>query len=305
MGTVKASGKTINVIDLGVIEGAAVSATVRGNNAQRLTYYAAHGYSLYFPGGVYEINAAIEWSGDDNVSVTGAGAHIVNYGDGEKTLSFSTCNNVVVDGLKITGPYRANRSGTTSGYDKETESHIYCNQCDDVRIINNVCIGSSSHTISVSNAQNVYISGNACYDGQWDATNNDSADIFIGLGCEDITITDNRCCSNTLLGIEALQPHRNTVVSDNTIITMDANREELTTAATTLRKAGIELSYTTSTHDELTSEYEMIISDNKIANCRWSGISLQNSGLNPGGTSPERTDHSSAPRPPSASMSSS
>ena len=284
MGFSTTVGKIINVQGIGVQEGAGVGATVRGNNTQRLATYAAEGYSFTFPAGTYEINNVISWNGTDNISVTGSGAHVVQFGDGNKTFAFTSCDNVLVDGLKITGPYRANRAGVTGGYSAGDEALIWTNQCDDVRIVNNVCLGSCVHSVSVNNVQGAMIAGNQFYDGDWDTLASNSADIFLGgTKVREATVTGNRCCSNTLLGIMCLDPNANTVIADNTVVTMDASRAELTAASPGLRKAGIEIQYNTGTHDESTSEYEAVISNNKIANCRWSGISLQYNGLQPGG----------------------
>ena len=284
MGFSTTVGQVINVQRIGVQEGSGLSATIRGNNAQRLAKYATAGYSLTFPSGVYEINNVIAWSGTDNVSVTGPGAHIVQYGDGVKTLSFTSCDNVLVDGLKITGPYRASRSGVTGGYSGGDEALIWTNQCDDVRIVNNVCRGSCTHTVGVNNVQGATISGNQFYDGAWDSGAANSTDIFLGSSkIKEVTIANNQCCSNTLVGIMCLNPNNNTVVANNTVIAMDASRAELTTAAATLRKAGIEMQYETSAHDPLSSEYEFVIEGNKVSNCRWSGISLQNNDQTAGG----------------------
>lgn len=281
------SGKRINVLSIEIQEGVGIGATAQGDNKQIANHYASLGYSLYFPPGDYEFAGTISWSSAAGVSVTGDGARLYQMNTGNRLLQFTSCSNVRVSGLHTHGAYHQTQVKSNAN---DTESHIWASQCDQVAIVDNICQGNSGTCVRIEGGDTIEVRGNVFIDGTWDDTGGgfaEAADIFVknhaSSIARQITITDNRCNTNSLVGIELLYATRKLICSGNHAICMDASGNELTTYAADMRKAGIELQYYTDgqgTVDD--SLYEMQCSDNIVQGARFAGITMQSSATGAG-----------------------
>jgi hypothetical protein len=278
--------RSINALSVGITAGVTGSPAIQDDNAQIARVYAMRGYSIYFPAGEYEFSDEILYDTETGVKVWGDSAILYQVTDNKRLFRFNSVTNLEVAGLHMRSPYYGRQ--TTNGVQQWEESLIMADQCENVRIHHNICEGYSCYAMGCIGGDTINICDNQFKDGNWDATNSNSADIAIvevqaqpTLNAREIIVSRNQCNTMSLVGIMSLRPTRNFTCNDNMVISKDKNNNEIVSYLITGRKEGIQLQYHTDelegNDDQDSSQYQMLIQGNQVQGCRYAGISCQSS----------------------------
>ncbi len=272
----------VNALGIGVTPGEGLSATDRSNNSHRINAYLSGGFSVYFPPGHYEISAELLVVGHDNVKIWGDDATLKQVTAAARAIHCVDVTNLEISGLTVRTSYYDRQALSTVSWGAETP--IFVENCNQVRIHDNLVEGFEGGGIVCRGGEQITIVDNQCRNSAWNPTDPGGGDIFLTAGDQNpsrVIINNNQCNGNSLFGIGMTYISRHLTCSDNIVVTQNAAGDELNSYSTSLRKSCIELQY----HTDLTeggtgddeSQWEHIVCNNICQGCRYGGISYQSS----------------------------
>lgn len=285
---------TVNVLAVGVTPGTSLSSQIRLDNTTILQQYADRGYSLYFPGGQYELGGVVNFTSQKDIKIYGDAAVIYQTVADNKIFFAGNVDGLEVFGLHMHPAFFLHRTATAGVTGKERESAVHAKQCSRVQIHHNTVEGYNCWGITVEAGDGISVCDNTFKDGQFtlgDNTTENTCDLRVspllagyGETARDMIVCRNYCNTQSLVGIMAQRPTRRFICKDNYVICRDAAGNDIRAYQATQRKAGIEIQYYTGTSNGATpgtddEQYQSIIEGNHIEGCRYAGITGQSNPL--------------------------